>query len=87
MDSGATYSFNGVMTDLDETYYTYVFTATGYGDITYETGRTMRMWAVQGDAERSIAQVAYKALNDSSANWGDDVRTVLEKYAANYTEE
>ena len=87
VDSGATYSFNGVMTDLDETYYTYVFTATGYVDITYETGRTMRMWAVQGDAERSIAQVAYKALNDSSANWGDDVRTVLEKYAANYTEE
>ena len=87
VDSGESYSFNGVMVDIQEDYYGYVFTATGYMDITYETGRTMRIWAAQGDTERSIAQVAYRALQDPTATWSEDQIDMLEKYSAGYTEE
>lgn len=83
-DEILSYHFNAVMTNMEGNYER-LFIATGYVDITYHTGRTMRIWAAQCDNERSIQYIAEKAKADIGNNGFNPTEAeiaVLDKYIA-----
>lgn len=71
--------YTGVLTDINANYYTKVFTARGYVDVTYSNGETKRIYATANDTTRSIKQVAELAI--ASGDYSGTQLSILQQIA------
>ena len=72
--------YNGVIINISDDNYKTLYQGFAYMDITYEDGTTQRVWGVQGDNARTVAQVAETLYNKPDANLSDTQKEMLENF-------